>query len=150
MSKNDKAVFWASKAKLNEPEGILKEHGWQRGSRPAASDFNWLFNSIQKDLHTTKLELKELKGKLVKSVESLEQQTNKLADSLAVVTKTADHSLTDAHRNRDLTNICLRSLGELNLNLNDLVNELRQYNPRLKNRSWGFKDEFDLVDERRG
>ena len=150
MSNRDKTVFWASKARLNEPEGILKEHGWQRGSRPAASDFNWLFNSIQKDIHSTKLELKELKEKLVKSVESLEQQTNKLADSLAVANKTASHSLRDAHQNRELTNICLRSLGELHLNLNDLVNELRHYNPRLKNREWRFKDEFDLVDESRG
>lgn len=150
MSSKDKAVFWASKAKLNEPEGILKEHGWQRGSRPAASDFNWLFNSIQKDLHTTKLELKELKEKLERSVDSLNQQTGKLANSLAIITKTANHSLSDAHRNRELTNICLRSLGELHLNLNDLVNELRHYNPRLKNREWRFKDEFDLVDESRG
>lgn len=148
MSSKDKAVFWASKAKLNEPEGILKEHGWQRGSRPAASDFNWLFNSIQKDLHTTKLELKELKEKLERSVDSLNQQTGKLANSLAIITKTANHSLSDAHRNRELTNICLRSLGELHLNLNDLVNELKHYNPRLKSREWGFKDEFDLVDDK--
>ena len=54
-----KPFQWAAdpSANLQEPIEGLKKKGWQFGDVPTASNFNWLFNDIQKDLekHSEKL-----------------------------------------------------------------------------------------------
>ena len=100
MSTNEKPVFWASSARLNEPERILRQQGWQMGSRPAASDFNWLFNTIQKDLHAAQVQIYELQEKLVISIETLNKDIIDLKTSTAKIKETAEQALRHTHQKR--------------------------------------------------
>lgn len=126
MSSNEKPIFWASSSRLNEPESILKEQGWHKGSRPAASDFNWLFNTMQKDLHAAKMEIKELKEKLEVGITGLNQQVASLKASTAKIKETADHAQRDSHSNQTSVNMTIRNFQILNSNLNVLMNELKK------------------------
>src|SRR4029077_18412717 len=101
MSPNEKPVFWANSIRLNEPERILRENGWQQGSRPAASDFNWLFNEIQKDIHDAKSEIGALKEKLRAEATPLEKKLTERMTSTVEIKRTAEHALklaTPVHR----------------------------------------------------
>jgi hypothetical protein len=150
MSPNEKPVFWANSIRLNEPEQILKEQGWRHGSRPAASDFNWLFNTIQKDIHAAKLEIEALKEKISEEAAELNKKLAAQSIFATEIKKTADHALEHGHINRENTSTIIQNIKDTYLDLNDLVNELRYHIPALKRRQWRFKDQFELSDEKRG
>lgn len=149
---NDKPRFWANgnNANIKEPHSALMESGWRYGDIPTASNFNWLFNQIQKDLHAAKAEMKELKEqkeKLESDIKSMHEEIGTFKNSIAKVKKTADHSLDEVHLIRKHTSRNIEHLREISISLNDFVMELRQFNPSLRERSWELKDEFDLLNE---
>lgn len=58
--------LWASGAgaKKEEPIESLRQNGWRAGDVPAASNFNWLFHSIQKEMLDLKNQISEFKGQM--------------------------------------------------------------------------------------
>ena len=46
--------------------------------------------------------------------------------------------------------VVIKNIRDIHWSLNELVNELRHYNPKLSSRHWRFKDEFELIEEEHG
>jgi len=63
-----KPFKWAhsTNANIQEPLEALKEKGWQYADVPTASNFNWLFNDIQRQLESSLIQIKELTSRLEK------------------------------------------------------------------------------------
>jgi hypothetical protein len=146
MMSNEKPVFWASNTKLNEPEGILKEQGWRKGSRPAASDFNWLFHTMQKDIHGLKVELNELKEKISKDVGNLNEVIAELKTVTNSTKATAQNALSESVSNKKESHLVIHALLSLHSEMEYFLMELREYHPSFRGPSWSFKDGFSLVD----
>lgn len=149
---NDKPSFWANgtNANIKEPHSALRETGWRYGDIPTASNFNWLFNQIQKDLYHARLEIKELKEEkeqLDGNIKALHDEMGVFKSSITKVKKTADHSYEEVHLIRKQTSRNIEHLREISTGLNDLVLELKQFNPNLRDRNWQLMDEFDLLKE---
>jgi len=83
---------WAhgQNANIKEPLAGLIEKGWQYADIPTASNFNWLFNELQKELDISKAAVKELK----ESSQKLNADLKKLRESTAVIKNTAESALT--------------------------------------------------------
>lgn len=79
MSETKKSFQWADDANANvrEPIEDLKKKGWNTLDIPTASNFNWLFNDIQKDLEAHSGKLEEL-DRLRNTLSSLNRDVNSL------------------------------------------------------------------------
>lgn len=66
MSEKHQPFLWASGtgAKKEEPIESLRQNGWRAGDVPAASNFNWLFHNIQKEMYDLKNQISEVKNQL--------------------------------------------------------------------------------------
>jgi hypothetical protein len=149
---NEKPGFWANgtNANIKEPHSALRETGWRYGDIPTASNFNWLFNQIQKDLYHARIEIKELretKEKLELSIKVLNDEISGVKSTVTKVKKTADHSLDEIHLVKTYTSRNIDHLRKISIGLTDMTAELKQSNQYLRDRDWLPRDEFDLIDE---
>ena len=142
---NDKPSFWANgiNANVKEPHSTLMESGWRYGDIPTASNFNWLFNHIQKDLHHAKVEIAQLKERINVS----EKEILNLKRAASKIKETADSSMNEACINRKYGYMNLENLRILCTELNELMLELKNNNLNVKSH-FRLKDEFDLIDEK--
>lgn len=97
MSTNNVKFSWASdeNANLREPIDALKNSGWKSGDIPTASNFNWLLNTIEKDLkgHQSKI------ADTLTSLESLRAATeSNLATHRAYLDQELDKTKQDVRR----------------------------------------------------
>lgn len=147
---NDKPIFWANgiNANVKEPHSTLMESGWRYGDIPTASNFNWLFNQIQKDLHHAKAEISQLKEKIDTSLKALDKEILSIKGTASKIKETADRSMNEARINRKYGYASIENLQALFTELNELMVELKDNNLSLKSRFFRLKDEFDLIDEK--
>jgi hypothetical protein len=107
---------WAygEEANVKEPIGGLKEHGWQEGDVPTASNFNWLFYELGYDLEQKAIDLEqihtELNG-LTKQVSALQQITQQLSETLAAVKTATDQNTIDSNHYKRAIAACIRVLN---------------------------------------
>jgi hypothetical protein len=79
---------WAygQNANVREPITNLKEKGWQYADVPTASNFNWSFNQVQKELEKVSHDLAGLK-------ETISIEIKAIKESATAIKKTADDAM---------------------------------------------------------
>lgn len=105
----ENAFVWAqgNAANIQEPEESLKQKGWTAGSKPAASNFNWMFKTItenvailNKDISLLQNSLNELKNYLDNELVSVKTHVDLIGttatDDLTAIKKEMSTALSKA------------------------------------------------------
>lgn len=98
------------KANVKEPLPALQENGWQYADIPTASNFNWLFNGLQKEIESFKIAFAGFKTNL----DNLNSELKGIKDRLASEIKNIRVNVTDAQNCAD------QALKECHVNSNDI------------------------------
>lgn len=119
---------WAHErnANLREPVDTLKEKGWQYADVPTASNFNWLFNQIQKEFESIKADIKSIK------------------ESADNIKNTADSALYKARLNQHNLNITFSATRSICMLLRRMEGEIRRYHTNFPSQPWPLNDDSEL------
>lgn len=119
---------WAHErnANLREPVAALKEKGWQYADVPTASNFNWLFNQIQKEFEGLKRELGSIK------------------ESITEIKNTADDALYKSRLNQHNLNITFSATRSICMLLRGMESYLQGYDQNFPSMPWPLRDNSEL------
>jgi hypothetical protein len=127
---------WAhgDNANLKEPIPALKEKGWQYADVPTASNFNWLFNKIQKELEAVNSEFQSLK-------ESINAEIKAIKDNAASIKKTAEAALGKSNANERAVEFGIGVSRQICDLLRLLEKNIKAYHPNFPNQPWPLTNE---------
>ena len=136
---------WAygQEANIKEPIASLKEKGWQYADVPTASNFNWIFNELQKELQASKAAFAELNTSLdnlsldFKNIkDKLTSELKGIKDNATAIKNTANQALHEGEVNSREIELRARLFYQLCELLKTQETTIRRYHPSFPIHPW--------------
>jgi hypothetical protein len=134
MSNDKKPFLWAQGASANvrEPMSSLRESGWHQGDIPLASNFNWLFNNIHKELFDLRSqidgiqkEVQKVKDEAIFSEKAMVAQLEVQKEKVDVIAKTAKKAHTKSLDNEKKIELADNEAQQIRQKLKFMEKELQ-------------------------
>jgi hypothetical protein len=127
---------WAygQNANLREPITGLKEKGWNYADVPTASNFNWLFNQIEKDL-------KAISGELAAFKEAINTELETIKDDVVSIRRTAKEAFDNTVRHAEKIEWHIGVSRQICRGLRNMEDALTRRHSNFPTQPWPFDDD---------
>jgi hypothetical protein len=137
---NDFKWAYGNNANLKEPIATLKEKGWQYADIPTASNFNWIFNQIEKDLRA-------ISGDIATFKESINAELTALKQDVASIKKTAQSALEKTVKHEQKIEWHIGVSGQICRGLVNMERAIKRHHPDFTTQPWPLKDDGPQTTE---
>ena len=148
---NDFKWAYGRDAHLKEPTATLKEKGWQYADIPTASNVNWLFNTVQKEMESINSTLRGLKESVYNELNAMKQnveaEVKTIKERATAIKTTADSALresTSNQRNIDFATGISRQICNF---LRLMEQNIQKYHTGFPSQPWPMRDDTKVRAE---
>jgi hypothetical protein len=148
---NDFKWAYGREANVKEPITALKEKGWQYADVPTASNFNWLFNKIQKELDAVNSVLFEFKESVNAELKTIKDNINaelkNIKDAAVAIKTTANDALAQSKTNERNIDFATGVSRQICSHLRMMEENIKRYHKDFPGQAWPIKDKASSLAE---